>query len=134
MEERLSRFFITLCAFIALNGIITSSAKATSSFSSSDFSHSPKINGTPKASKSIHKAPGTLDICLDESCNTLFFNNLSDDEMAYSIYDEDGNLIVQGTALEAGYTLSLATFPAGQYTLTVIYGGVTYNGTFELYK
>ncbi|MDE5783882.1 MAG: hypothetical protein K2H97_06165 [Prevotella sp.] len=96
------------------------------------YKHTPKDNGAQMPSKAPAKEELTLNVYFDEEIQQLAFSDLSDNIYTYYIYDEDENIISQGTLNLSTNNIVYIDVIAkcGTYTLNVVYNGQNYVGTF----
>lgn len=97
------------------------------------YEGTPKLDGNPRPSRSRSSNNNPFKADFDESNKTLFFSKPSEDEMEYYIYDENNNLVLQGTFMDSCYLLNLrVTVSLGKYSILIIYHNNIYRGVLYL--
>lgn len=131
MITKYIRHLTILLLFAMQSYVIAARSSETNPVTLSHYSGSPKLGANPKPSQSSDNFAAPLDIFIDDNDKTLSFDNSNENEITYYIYD-DKNPVLQGSFIDAHYSLNLKFLPSGSYIIAVVCDGVTYKGTFEL--
>lgn len=92
------------------------------------------LNGKIKPSKAPAHYNIPLSVFLDEDTKRLVFTDSSDETYSYSMYDESGDLVLQGVLdfVSNDLYLDLSFLPSGVYSIDITDNDCTYAGTFIL--
>lgn len=95
----------------------------------------PKTKGNHGSTRAPVKSSIPLTVFIDNTNQQLELTDPSNGVYSYSIYDENEEIMSQGTLnFTNGDSLyiDLWDYQSGVYSLEIIYGGSTYCGTFEI--
>lgn len=99
------------------------------------YKNTPKLDGTPKPSKSPANYHLSLSVSFDAESQQLVMQDSSGEVYTYYILSDSEDVVLQGvldfTSTEK-QTVDLWAYLSGAYTLVVVRGGYTFCGTFDI--
>lgn len=99
------------------------------------YKHTPKLDGTPKPSKSPVNYNLSLSVSYNAESQQLVMQDSSGEVYTYYILNENEEVVSQGI-LDFGstdnQTINLWAYLSGTYTLVIVHDGYSFCGTFDI--